>query len=97
MAVFSDARRLELAPFGIRVVELNTGTMQSNVLRNNLETAGAALPEGSIYEPAREAIQKVMSGEEFAAAGRPEKRAGGAAATHDGYAVRDDGRDAQES
>ncbi|RYP36183.1 hypothetical protein DL767_003515 [Monosporascus sp. MG133] len=96
MAMFSDAQRLELAPFGIRVVELKTRTVRSNLLKNNPETPDAALPKDSIYRATREAIEKVMSGEKFAAAGRLEGRAGGAAAAHDGYAVRDDGRDAQE-
>jgi 1-acylglycerone phosphate reductase len=61
LAAFSDTQRLELAPFGVRVVDLKTGAVQSNI------NAGprARLPKDSIYAPAREAVEKSMSLEEL--------------------------------
>jgi 1-acylglycerone phosphate reductase len=60
MAMFSDHQRLELAPFGIRVVDLKTGGVKSNFFVNATETQ--SLPESSLYLPAREAVEKTMSG-----------------------------------
>ncbi|KAF2664208.1 NAD(P)-binding protein [Microthyrium microscopicum] len=64
MATFSDGLRLELAPFGIRVVELKTGAVQSNFMPN-LPEASVKLPQGSIYEPARDNVETIMSGQQF--------------------------------
>jgi 1-acylglycerone phosphate reductase len=60
MAMFSDYQRLELAPFAIRVIELKTGAVGSNFFKNATDTQ--SLPEGSIYLPAREAVEKTMAG-----------------------------------
>ena len=66
MATFSETQRLELAPFGITVVDIKTGGAQSNFIENkHSETKQAILPKGSIYEPAREAVEEVLRGEEF--------------------------------
>lgn len=62
MAMFSDSQRLELAPFGITVVELKTGLVKSNLFKNLEEATRVSLPKGSIYEPAREAVEKSMHG-----------------------------------
>lgn len=62
MATFSQTLRLELQPFDIAVVELKTGGVKTNVIKNN-RTKGAALPESSIYAPAREAAEEIISGE----------------------------------
>jgi 1-acylglycerone phosphate reductase len=57
----SDTWRIELAPFGIRVVELVTGMATSNILT---ELAGTAkIPLNSIYMPIEAEINKAMSGE----------------------------------
>jgi short-subunit dehydrogenase len=48
-AMFSDHQRIELAPFGIKVVDLKTGCVKSNFHSNRYDES--RLPEGSIYEP----------------------------------------------
>lgn len=69
MAMFSDSQRLELAPFGVTVVDLKTGVVKSNFQKNHREATQASLPKGSIYEPAKEAIERVMRGDEFEKSG----------------------------
>lgn len=66
MATFSDTQRLELAPFGITVVEIKTGGVHSNFLTNkHSDNKLAVLPDGSIYEPARSTVESVLRGENF--------------------------------
>jgi 1-acylglycerone phosphate reductase len=62
MAAYSDTQRLELAPFGIKVVDLKTGGVKSNFYdsMNTKEGYSSTLPKGSIYEPAGEIIEAVM-------------------------------------
>ncbi|KAF2422414.1 putative short-chain dehydrogenases/reductase [Tothia fuscella] len=62
MATFSDTQRLELEAFGITVVDLKTGGVKSSISTNNQATGDVTLPENSIYQPAREAVEKFMSG-----------------------------------
>ncbi|EXJ87880.1 hypothetical protein A1O1_04807 [Capronia coronata CBS 617.96] len=64
MAMYSDTMRLELAPFGIRVVELKSTSVASNGFKNQQDVA--TLPKGSIYEPAREVVERTLCGD-FAA------------------------------
>ena len=71
MAMFSDAQRLELAAFGIAVVDLKTGVVKSNLIRNLKEAKPVSLPEGSIYSPAREVVEKALRQEDFADQGMP--------------------------
>ncbi|ETN44666.1 uncharacterized protein HMPREF1541_10336 [Cyphellophora europaea CBS 101466] len=59
--------RHELSPFGIKVVELLTASVKSNFFVNlaNQTTASATaarLPEGSLYEPAKEDLEAFMGG-----------------------------------
>ncbi|KAI9157933.1 short-chain dehydrogenase [Paramyrothecium foliicola] len=64
LAMFSATMRVELEPFGIRVVELKTGGVQTNIItNNNVNTRAGKLPEGSIYAPAREVVEQAMSQE----------------------------------
>jgi 1-acylglycerone phosphate reductase len=65
IAMFSDSQRLELAPFGIKVVDLKTGMVESNFMKNKEDVALPLLPKGSIYEPAREVVEKTLRGEVF--------------------------------
>ena len=65
MATFSNTQRLELEPFGVTVVELKSGSVKSNIMKNFKEVTPASLPKGSIYEPAKEAVEKTMSGDVF--------------------------------
>ena len=71
MAMFSDSQRLELAPIGITVVDLKTGVVQSNFQKSHMEARELSLPKGSIYEPAKEAVEKAMRGDELASSGVP--------------------------
>lgn len=60
MSAFSQTLRLELQPFGIAVVELKTGGVKTNIVQN---AKGITLPAKTIYEPARDAVQKINSSE----------------------------------
>lgn len=71
IAMFSDSQRLELAPFGITVVDLKTGTVKSNFIKNYKEATQGSLPKGSIYEPAKETVEKSMSGDGFMESAMP--------------------------
>lgn len=61
--LLSDGLRLELEPFGIKVVDLKTGGVQSKFFQNVIQGPGAKLPENSAYELSREPIEKVLSGQ----------------------------------
>ncbi|TQN64196.1 NADPH-dependent 1-acyldihydroxyacetone phosphate reductase [Colletotrichum shisoi] len=62
LAMLSATMRLELAPFGIGVVDLKTAGVRTNIISNNNVNARAeGLPAGSIYGPAREVVEKAMS------------------------------------
>lgn len=71
MAMLSDGLRLELASFGVTVVEVKSGIVKSNFIGLMKEPTRLALPEGSIYEPARTAIEKALAQESFVEAGMP--------------------------
>ena len=64
MSRFSDTMRLELEGFGIKVIELRTGGVKTNVV-NNLRENQTRLPQGSIYTPAKEQMEKSLRGEYF--------------------------------
>jgi NAD(P)-dependent dehydrogenase (short-subunit alcohol dehydrogenase family) len=51
----SDAMRMELAPFGIRVVTVQPGSVSSNIGETGTEFV--SLPDGSIFEPLARAIR----------------------------------------
>jgi NAD(P)-dependent dehydrogenase (short-subunit alcohol dehydrogenase family) len=63
MAMFSNSQRLELGPFGITVVDLKTGGVKTNFLENQKEARQVSLPNGSIYEPAKERVEKQLRGD----------------------------------
>ncbi len=65
LAMLSAVLRLELQPFGIKVVDLRTGHVKTNLIRNVQETGNTQLPEGSIYEPAKQLVNEVMRQEGF--------------------------------
>jgi NAD(P)-dependent dehydrogenase (short-subunit alcohol dehydrogenase family) len=62
LAMFSDILRLELQGFNIRVVDLKTGGVKSNILSN---LTYAELPSNSIYAAARDESEKILSGEKL--------------------------------
>lgn len=72
LAMLSETMRLELAPFGIRVIDLKTAGVRTNIISNNNVNARAdALPKNSIYQPAREVVEKAMSQEGLVEKGIP--------------------------
>ena len=71
IAMFSDALRLEMQPFGVTVVDLKTGAVKSNFFENHKKQVGCSLPEDSIYAPAKAAAEKVMSGDTMSGTGMP--------------------------
>ncbi|KAJ9603120.1 hypothetical protein H2200_012415 [Cladophialophora chaetospira] len=74
IAMFSHTMRLELAPFGVKVVELKTGGVLSNFATNQIDIAKATLPEGSIYAPAKGPMEKSLAGDWFVGTGMPAKK-----------------------
>ncbi|MCJ1264548.1 hypothetical protein MMC22_004420 [Lobaria immixta] len=70
----SDTLRLELQPFGITVVDLMTAVVQTNLVRNMREEKKPSLPKGSIYEPAKEVVEKAPQQEQFDDAGIPAQK-----------------------
>ncbi|KAK7946586.1 dehydrogenase [Apiospora aurea] len=65
-ASFTEGLRLELAPFGIRVINMLTGGVKSTFFDN---APTATLPPGSLYNVAKEAVETAMAGEDTAANG----------------------------
>ena len=64
-AMLSDTLRLELQPFGINVVDLRTGLVKSNLIGNVQHSQKNLLPEGSLYTPAKETVEKALRQEAF--------------------------------
>lgn len=71
IVMISDTLRLELEPFGIKVVDLRTAVVKTNLIENMRETEKPVLPKGSIYEPAKEVVEKSLRQEQFDNAGMP--------------------------
>lgn len=69
MTMFSETQRLELSMFGITVVELKTAMVKSHFLTNKQAAEGASLPKGSVYEPAREIVEKSLRQDDFVGKG----------------------------
>ncbi|KAM0720746.1 hypothetical protein Q7P37_004883 [Cladosporium fusiforme] len=59
MSMFSDVLRLELQPFDIAVVNLKTGGVKTNIVKN-VQAEQHKLPEHSIYAPARDLVEKAL-------------------------------------
>lgn len=62
--MISDTFRLELGAFDIKVVELKTGLVRTN-FSPNVNADRPTLIEGSIYEPARPKVEKMLKSESF--------------------------------
>ncbi|KAF4958904.1 hypothetical protein FSARC_10902 [Fusarium sarcochroum] len=58
-ASLTESLRMELAPFGVRVVNIVTGRVKSTFFKNSND---AVLPDDSLYAVAREAIEAPMNG-----------------------------------
>jgi 1-acylglycerone phosphate reductase len=59
LSMMTDTLRLEVAPFGIRVVELKTGSVESNFHENG---ATAVLPAESLYAPIKQDMERLING-----------------------------------
>lgn len=75
LAMLTETMRLELAPFGVSVIDLKTGGVQTNIIaNNNVNSRSERLPAGSIYEPARNVVEEAMSQEGLKDRGIPANR-----------------------
>lgn len=61
MAMFNDIQRIELEPLGIKVVDLKTGSLESNFGDN--KSNPYELPADSPYQPIKDDVMKVITGE----------------------------------
>ncbi len=59
LSCLTDTMRIELQPFGVRVVEVVTGMAMSNITKFE---ARPTLPKGSIYSPVRDKFERAMRG-----------------------------------
>ena len=71
VAMMSDTLRLELAAFGVNVVDLKTGVVRSNLVKNQKEAKPPSIGKSSIYYPAQEVVEKSLSQDSFAEGGMP--------------------------
>jgi 1-acylglycerone phosphate reductase len=62
---------LELEPFGIKVIELKTGAVATNMIKNHKEAMEVSLPKDSIYGLAKEAVESWMRYDSVAGTGTP--------------------------
>lgn len=53
----SDALRMELAPFGIQVITIQPGAIESEFGNNATQSLLATLPENSVYQPLKPFIE----------------------------------------
>ncbi|KAI1271767.1 NAD(P)-binding protein [Xylaria sp. FL0933] len=74
MSMLTDTMRLELEPFGIKVIELRTGIVKSNLIKTMQTSTTTTLPEGSIYESARERVEQSLRQEQFVDGGMPSQQ-----------------------
>ncbi|CZT15480.1 related to short-chain dehydrogenase/reductase [Ramularia collo-cygni] len=70
LSMFSDCMRLELAPFGIKVINLKTGAVKTNII-TKLAAKEAEVPGNSIYFPAKEALSGTLRGDGMKDGGMP--------------------------
>ncbi|CAL5873973.1 uncharacterized protein PFLUO_LOCUS8258 [Penicillium psychrofluorescens] len=72
LAMFSDCQRLELKMFGIKVVDLKTGLVETNFQNNRRkEERIVSLPVGSIYTDAKEVVERTTRGTVYDGNGMP--------------------------
>ncbi|KAB5533359.1 hypothetical protein GE09DRAFT_1291502 [Coniochaeta sp. 2T2.1] len=71
LASLSNTMRLELAPFKIKVVDIRSGIIKTNLIKNLQDLKHPTLPLGSVYDPAREIMGKILRQENFEAQGTP--------------------------
>ena len=62
---YTDNLRTELHPFSVRVIELITGVVGSNIITKQMPSGSATVPQSSIYAPVKAEIDKGWSGEQL--------------------------------
>jgi 1-acylglycerone phosphate reductase len=72
LAMLSDTLRLEIEPFDVKVIDLRSAVIKTNLIKNMQDTNNL-LPKGSIYEPARDTLEKSLRQEQFVDVGMPVK------------------------
>ncbi|KAF8852318.1 NAD(P)-binding protein [Acephala macrosclerotiorum] len=60
LSMLSDTLRLELAPFGIKVINVVTGGVESNMNDNNIK---GIIADDSLYAPSKDIIERMIAGE----------------------------------
>ncbi|KAJ9659937.1 hypothetical protein H2198_002827 [Neophaeococcomyces mojaviensis] len=60
MAMFNDTQRIELRPFGVRVIDLKTGSTESNFGEHRSNELD--LPDDSPYKPIEAEVKNVITG-----------------------------------
>jgi NAD(P)-dependent dehydrogenase (short-subunit alcohol dehydrogenase family) len=69
LAMLTATMRMELAPFGVRVVDLKTAGVRTNIIANSSfhnpaeGGDGGRLPADSVFAPVRERVERIMSQE----------------------------------
>lgn len=61
LATFTKILRIELSPFGIKVVDLKSGSVKSNITAND-SSATAGVPKKSLYYAARDWLDQLYGG-----------------------------------
>ena len=74
LAMLTETLRFELAPLGVRVVELKTGNVRTNIISNLHGGSEKKLPAESVYAPAREIVERSLRQEDFVDYGVPAER-----------------------
>ncbi|KAJ8125900.1 hypothetical protein O1611_g7736 [Lasiodiplodia mahajangana] len=74
LSMLTDSMRLELEPFGIKVVELRTGVVKTNLIKTMQTSTSTTLPDDSIYGPAKERLEKSLRQEQFVDGGMPNQQ-----------------------
>lgn len=69
VSAFSDTMRLELEAFGIKVIDLKTSLVKSN-MNSGIKKTAPSLPKGSIYEPAKELVESYLRGDPLEGGGQ---------------------------
>lgn len=60
LGAFTEAMRLEMQPFGIKVIDMKTGGVKSHFFDNVRLLPSYKLPENSPYKPGRDVVENFM-------------------------------------
>jgi 1-acylglycerone phosphate reductase len=71
IAMLSNTLRLELGVLGVTVVDIKSGIVLSNLIKNGKDAKKPQLPDTSFYIPARDVVEKALGQEKFVGVGSP--------------------------